>query len=80
MGKIKGWVKIRDDDYMRETKRVGTGFDKRGNKFPHHELNIRWTAFGYVVHGIGQHKPFRSKGEARKAAIKFMKSHPNGLV
>jgi hypothetical protein len=36
-------------------------------------IEIRWTAFGYSVSGIGNLSPFYSKEGARIAAIEFMK-------
>ncbi len=81
MVKIKGWTKIRDNDWMHETARSGSGYDSRGNMYPHKELNIRHTSFGYIILGSGVGSLSRTFGSLKKAqefVIDYMRKHPNG--
>lgn len=75
---INGWEKTRDNTWTHKSKRKGEGYDKYGNIYSHHEINIRRTAFGYIVLGTGEGssvRMFKSKRDAIAFAIKYMRSH-----
>ena len=79
MGKIKGWKKVEDDIWVREKgiyplTKLGLYIGFKNGVFISEDFPSNYVADGKIT------KIFQGKNfiDARKYAIDYMRSHPNG--
>jgi len=82
MGKIKGWTKTRErkDWVIWQNKHSGIEFwiltgqlhGSRVSEFNH------WFVYRNAIVNAGTLAKFRTKAQAQKFAIQYMKTHPRG--
>ncbi|MBU1456913.1 MAG: hypothetical protein KKD01_19535 [Proteobacteria bacterium] len=79
MAKIKGWNKVRDNEWNHISSRINSGYDKRGNLYPHNFVRIyKEGIYWRIQNKDGDYLSSTYKSEAIKEAVRYMKSHPNG--